>query len=51
MLDSVDRIMGPGAWVALGNAHLLEMQSFAWMRGRTHEAAFVIADEVRVRVS
>jgi len=27
------------------------MQSFAFMRGRTHEAAFVIADEVRARVT
>ena len=47
MLDSIDKILGPGAWVALQNAHMLEMQSFAYMRGRTHERAFVIADEVQ----
>ena len=39
--------MGDGAWVALQNKHLLELQSFAYMRGRTHERAFVIADEVQ----
>ena len=48
MLDAIDKIMGqPGAWAGLQNKNLLEMQSFAFMRGRTHENAFVIADEVQ----
>lgn len=47
MLDAIDKIMGPGAWAALQRAHLLEMQSFAYMRGRNHDDAFVIADEVQ----
>lgn len=47
LLDAIDKIMGPGAWEALQRQDLLELQSFAYMRGRTHEAAFVIADEVQ----
>ncbi|EOD21805.1 hypothetical protein EMIHUDRAFT_117034 [Emiliania huxleyi CCMP1516] len=47
LLDAIDKFMGDGAWVALQNKHLLELQSFAYMRGRTHERAFVIADEVQ----
>jgi len=43
LLDAIDK----SAWVALQNKHLLELQSFAYMRGRTHERAFVIADEVQ----
>lgn len=35
LLDSITKIMGPGAWAALQNANLLELQSFAYMRGRT----------------
>ena len=46
MLDAIDKIMGPGAWAALQSSNLLQMQSFAYMRGRTHEDAFVLADEV-----
>ena len=47
LLDAIDKVMGPGAWEALQRKHLLELQSFAYMRGRTHEDAFVIADEVQ----
>lgn len=47
MLDAIDKVMGPGAWAALQRAHLLEMQSFAYMRGRNHDDAFVVADEVQ----
>ena len=45
LLDSVTKIMGAGAWAALKNKNLLELQSFAYMRGRTHDDAFVVADE------
>ena len=51
MLDAIDEIMGPGAWAALQRKHLLELQSFAYMRGRTHRAAFVIADEVQSKLA
>ena len=47
LLDAIDKVMGPGAWMELQRRHLLELQSFAYMRGRTHEEAFVIADEVQ----
>ena len=43
LLDSVTKIMGAGAWAALKNKNLLELQSFAYMRGRTHDDAFVVA--------
>ena len=46
-LDAITKVMGPKAWDALHKAGLLEFQSFAYMRGRTHDHAFVVADEIQ----
>ena len=36
LLDCVDEILGQGAWAILLSHRMLELQSFAYMRGRTH---------------
>jgi len=45
-LDAITKIMGHGAWKALENTNRLELQSFAFMRGKTQEG-FIIADETQ----
>ena len=47
LLDCVDEILGQGAWAILLSHRMLELQSFAYMRGRTHHRSFVIADEAQ----
>ena len=47
MLNSIDTILGPGSWSRLQAKFVLELQSFAYIRGRAHTGAFVIADEVQ----
>jgi len=46
-LDAITKVMGPKAWDALHKAGLLDFQSFAYMRGRTHDHAFVVAEEIQ----
>ena len=47
LLDCVDEILGQGAWAILLSHRMLELKSFAYMRGRTHHRSFVIADEAQ----
>jgi hypothetical protein len=46
-LDAITKVLGPGVWAQLQRSGLLELQSFAYMRGRTHDAAWIVADETQ----
>ena len=47
-LDAVNKVLGRGVgWMKLQRARVLEFQAFAFMRGRTHDGAFIISDEAQ----